>query len=74
LSSVVVLQFVVFALCTCFTTDEGIAAVNRGNSEPSARLYVANLLYTTSESALIKAFDGCVKAIIAFDKTGKSRG
>ncbi|XP_065889937.1 uncharacterized protein [Dysidea avara] len=45
------------------------------NTEPSASLYVGNLSHTTTESDLMKAFDGCVDAALIVDpQTGESKG
>jgi len=46
--------------------------VKRGNSKPSATLFVSNLSDSTTESDLVKAFDGCVDARIVLDtQTGR---
>jgi len=62
LSSAAVSKFCFSFLVSCCTIDD------RGNSEPSTQLYVGNLNYTMSESALMEAFDGCVSAYIMFDE------
>ena len=57
-----------------FTTDHGNLKIRKPNTEPSAELFVSHLSDTTTVSDLMKAFDGCVKAVIKFDaRTGKSR-
>jgi len=46
------------------SADQTFVETKRGNSKPSATLFVGNLPYTTTESDLMKFFDGCVKATI----------
>ncbi|XP_065889936.1 nucleolin-like isoform X2 [Dysidea avara] len=54
--------------------DHGNLKIRKPNTEPSAELFVSHLSDTTTVSDLMKAFDGCVKAVIKFDaRTGKSR-
>ena len=67
------LDFMCISLNTVNTED--VSTVRRGHSEPSATLFVQNLLFETTEEDLKAAFDGCVKAKIAVHQaTGRNRG
>ena len=61
------------ALLYCFLAADDL--VTRGAGEPSTRLFVGNLSSFTTESSLMKAFDGCVEArIMVNPNTGKHMG
>ena len=72
-----VLAIIEFYKCYCcqlFYTVASGSIVKRGNREENSTLYVGNLSYQTTESALAAAFSGCTGARIVTNHNGKSKG
>ena len=65
------ISFVVFATAT----DDAVEKIQRGSHEPSAKLFVRNLWYGTTEEDLKEKFEGCVRANVPIDpKSGSNKG